>query len=140
MARNSLSLERMPSAIVEYVEDITVRKNKRECFAVIREYLLLTQVERFDTSTGPGGEKWPKLKSGEKRKPLIKTGDLFEAMTSAYSVRVGEDSIEHYLAAHVWYGVFHQFGTVTIPPRRYTGLDDRNIEDITRIVLEYYSR
>jgi phage gpG-like protein len=76
-------------------------------------------------SHDPDDVPYPPLKSGERRRPLVKTGLLLASLSSRdYGlVEVTEQGIR--VGTPVAYASYHQTGTRTIPQRRFLGLGKR---------------
>lgn len=75
------------------------------------------------------GSDGKKLKRGAGGKTLFDTGTLFHSI-QLYSV----DPFEMSIASDVYYGVFHNEGTATLPKREFMGFSEED-EDVALKVL-----
>lgn len=81
---------------------------------------------RFLNETDPDGMRWPPSQAALKRTgggTLFDTGRLFH---SIQLFRRSNNEIA--IATDVDYGVYHQFGTATLPQRQFLGFSDDDVE------------
>lgn len=72
-----------------------------------------------------------KVAQGYSPKPLLKTGQLRNSITS------NVERLKFSLGTAVKYAPYHQFGTATIPARPFLNFQSNDISRINRLVAEY---
>jgi phage virion morphogenesis protein len=106
-------------------------------------YLAGMTKRNFTGSHDPDGSPWPPLKNPSRRrggrsaKPLVDRGLLMASVSAqgGGSVRdVTPRSLE--FGTNVSYAGYHQFGTRTIPARRFLGITDAMAKRIEELVAD----
>lgn len=88
-------------------------------FRDLADYVLQQIELSFEQTRSPiNGSVWAALKSGERRKPLTKTGVL---RNSFDVVRLNKEGFT--IQSSAKYATFHQFGTKNIPVRQFVSID-----------------
>lgn len=88
-------------------------------------------VERsFELSRSPSGVGFAPLKSGEQRKPLIKTGLLYDMAIAAAEMTAFDGKSYWTRLTGPFYAKFHQYGTSRIVPRPFFGVDQEAAEQV----------
>lgn len=122
------------------------------------EHLVKSTQRRFQTGTGPDGEAWAALKSGESRKPLTLTGrmahdisphsgtDFVEIVAHAKQARWHQEGTKPYVIlpsskkALAWAGGLHPVSKVNhpgLPPRPFIGASEEDIQYLLRLAAAY---
>ena len=120
----------------------------RPAFKIIRILMLGVSRDSFQNSRTPEGKSWPPLKNARRRprdkrkgrkgkdKPLLDTGLLRASVTTPQ----GKDHVDKetpttlVIGSNLFYAGFHQFGTRTIPVRKYLGWN-RELIERTKVVV-----
>ena len=140
MVAKSVGVEIESSALnAAFARLAPVLANPAAAMDQIGRYLVDSTLRRFERERAPDGSPW--LKSAralaEGGRTLTDTGRLRGSI--AHTVTDGGRAVE--VGSNVLYAAIHQFGgragkglRATIPARPYLGIDDRDRDEITRIV------
>ena len=100
--------------------------------------ILLNRIRtRFLAETDPDGVPWPPSKAGVKRRSKGGTGTLFRTGKLFHSIQahtVGPQ--ERAISTDVPYGLFHQFGTATLPKRAFLGFSEEDLSVVEARVVQ----
>lgn len=99
--------------------------------------MILEDAERnIQESHDPDDVPYPPLKSGEKRRPLVKSGLLLASLSSRDYGLVEVTTHGIRIGTPVAYASYHQMGTRTIPQRRFMGLGKRLRLKVSEVVRD----
>lgn len=133
MAGVAVSVDLSP--VVKAVEGFGLKIDWLPLHRKVAVLMATSTKKNFERSSAPDGTPWPPLKRGQ-RKPLIKSGALMAAATSAFAAgrSRGDDFVYE---VDTPYGSFHQEGTRTIPKREFLGVSEDMGLALSRMASEH---
>lgn len=100
----------------------------------VQNLMVADAVEIFSRRESPSGAPWAPLKS-RSGSPLILTGALYSGVIRSYQspMKIPNGLRFEYLGPE--YGVYHQFGTPTIPQREFWGISNDLIDKLKTLAV-----